>query len=257
MTTCKNCNTEFEGKFCPNCSQKANTHRFTIGHFAHDAFHAVTHTDKGVLYLIKELFRGPGNVALEYNAGKRKKYFNPITYLLLISALMIYGAQKTHIYDYYLDKTQEFVQRISKKTKSSDLNDSVETLKNAKVTQKKIMENNKILTLIFLPLLSLLTWLFFYKSGHNYAENLVLNVMIQAQLYLIFLVMCIGLFLIAHWTVMVTIYLYLVLTWAFNLFAYRQFFRQSWGRVFLKGSALQIIYILLIQEISKLVVQYL
>jgi hypothetical protein len=257
MTSCKNCNTEFEGKFCPNCSQKAATKRFTIKNFAAEAFHAITHTDKGILYLIKELFRRPGTVALEYNAGKRKKYFNPITYLLLISALMIYAAQKTNIYDYYLDKTQEFVERIRKQTNSKDLNDSIETLENAKVQQKKVMENNKILTLIFLPILALLTWLFFFKSGHNYAENIVLNVMIQAQLYLIFLILCIGFYLIAPWTVMITMYLYLVITWAFNLFTYRQFFKQSWGWIFLKGSALQIIYILLIQEISKIVVQYL
>jgi hypothetical protein len=256
MTTCKNCNTEFEGKFCPNCSQKAATKRFTLGHFAYDVFHAVTHTDKGILFLIKELFRRPGHVAEEYNVGQRKKYFNPVTYMLLISALMIYGAQKTNIYDYYLSKTQELIQKISKNTKSSDLNESLETLENAKAQQKKVMENNKILTLIFLPLLSLLTWLFFYKSGHNYAENLVLNVMIQAQLYLVFIV-CIGLFLIAPWTIMFTMYLYLVFTWLFSIIAYRQFFKQRWGWTLLKGSTLQIIYVLGIQEISKIVVQYL
>src|SRR5689334_23434282 len=149
MTICKNCSTEFEGKFCPNCSQKANTHRFTIGHFAHDAFHAVTHTDKGVLFLIKELFRRPGEVALEYNAGKRKKYFNPITYLLLVSALQIFAAQKTGIYDYYLDKTQEFVERMQKMSPKTNLDDSIKTLKQAKGQQKKVLENNKILTLIF------------------------------------------------------------------------------------------------------------
>lgn len=257
MTTCKNCAVEFEGKFCPNCSQKAATHRFTIGHFAHDAFHAVTHTDKGILFLMKELTLRPGKVALEYNAGKRKKYFNPITYLLLISALQIFLSQKTGIYDYYLAKTQEFVQQMQKLAPDANLDDSIKTLEEAKGQQKKVLENNKILTLIFLPLLALLTWLFFYKSGHNYAENLVLNVMLQAQLYLLFGVMCVGLFVIFPGSVMITMYLYLVVMWAYNLFAYRQFFKQRWGWIFLKGSILQIIYILIIQEISKIVVQYL
>lgn len=77
MIECKNCGTAFEGKFCPNCSQKAATHRLTLGHFIHETTHALTHTDKGILLLIKELFVRPGIVAREYVEGKRKKYFNP------------------------------------------------------------------------------------------------------------------------------------------------------------------------------------
>src|SRR5690349_6274896 len=129
MTTCKNCSYEFEGKFCPNCSQKAATHRFTIGHIGHEFLHALTHTDKGVLLLIKELFTRPGYVALEYNAGKRKKYFNPITYMLLILAIQIFAAQKTHVYDYYIQKTQELVEQLQKATPEADLKDSIQQLK--------------------------------------------------------------------------------------------------------------------------------
>src|SRR5688572_4842962 len=96
-TTCKNCQTTFEGKFCPNCAQKADTHRFTVKHFAHELFHAFTHTDKGVFFLSKELLLRPGKVAREYNSGMRKKYFNPITFLLIVTAIQIFVVKKTEI----------------------------------------------------------------------------------------------------------------------------------------------------------------
>src|SRR5688572_10665036 len=99
MTTCKNCDTPFEGKFCSACSQRADTHRFTLWHFAHAFFHALTHTDKGILFLIKELLYKPGIVAREYNEGKRKKYFSPITFLLIVMAIEIFASQKTKFYD--------------------------------------------------------------------------------------------------------------------------------------------------------------
>lgn len=40
-------------KYCPACGQKAATHRFTRSHFFHESWHAVTHTDKGILNLVK------------------------------------------------------------------------------------------------------------------------------------------------------------------------------------------------------------
>jgi hypothetical protein len=104
MTTCKNCENTVEGNYCPNCSQKADTHRFTLKHFAHDFLHAFTHADKGIFLLMKELIIRPGKVATEFNAGKRKKYFNPITYLLIVMALQIYLSRKTDIFTVYLTK---------------------------------------------------------------------------------------------------------------------------------------------------------
>jgi hypothetical protein len=256
MTTCKNCGTEFEGKFCSNCSQKANTHRFTIGHFGHDFLHALTHTDKGILFLMKELFVRPGKVALEYNAGKRKKYFNPITYLLIMLAVQIFAGQKTKIYDVYMDQTEKFVNSVAKSDKK--VRDAAsKALQGAKEQQRKVLENNKIVTFVMLPILALLTWLFFRKSGHNYAENIVLNVMILAQQYLIFILMCVIPFLIVPSILMPMMYLYLLVGFAYSFYAYRQFFNEGWGWIIGKGLIIQIVYVATISQISKLVVLYL
>jgi len=82
---CKNCNTNFEGNYCNNCGQKAGEERFTLKHLPGEFLHGFYHVHGGLLYTIKELFIRPGETLRGYIYGKRVKYFNPFTYLLLIS----------------------------------------------------------------------------------------------------------------------------------------------------------------------------
>src|SRR5688572_10457773 len=92
---CKNCDSPLDGNFCANCGQKSEIHRVTFKHFLHEFFHAFTHTDKGILLLMKELITRPGYVAQEYLDGKRKKYFNPLTFLIILSSLYVFFGQKS------------------------------------------------------------------------------------------------------------------------------------------------------------------
>ena len=92
---CKNCEASFEGKFCSNCSQTADIHRVTLKHFFHELFHAMTHTDKGILLLAKALLTRPGHVAREYLDGKRKKYFNPLSFLVITAAISAFAIYQT------------------------------------------------------------------------------------------------------------------------------------------------------------------
>lgn len=92
METCPNCSTLLEKKFayCPICGQSAHIHRFNLPHVFHEVFHALTHADKGLLHLIKNLTLRPGVTAREYILeGKRKTYFNPFTFLLLVLGLTV------------------------------------------------------------------------------------------------------------------------------------------------------------------------
>jgi hypothetical protein len=63
-TNCLNCGSGLGAgyKFCATCGQKANTHRLSFHEIGHDALHYVTHADKGIFHLIKELARRPGKV---------------------------------------------------------------------------------------------------------------------------------------------------------------------------------------------------
>jgi hypothetical protein len=82
---CKNCNTIFEGNYCNNCGQKAGEVRFTLKHLPGEFLHGFYHVHGGLLYTIKELFTRPGETLRGFISGKRIEYFNPFTYLVLIS----------------------------------------------------------------------------------------------------------------------------------------------------------------------------
>lgn len=257
-TTCKNCETTFDGKFCPNCSQKADTHRFTLGHFAHEVFHAVTHTDKGMLFLIKKMFRWPGIVAKEYVLGKRKKYFNPITFLLITMAIQIYASKKLDFYNHFLDQTKALVESLPTNPRAKAASEeSIQSLESAKEQTSKTLENSKMITFIFLPVLGFLTWIFFKKSGFNYTENVIMGIFVQGQLNILFLLLCILPLLIYKPLVVGFFYVYIVASWAYCVLAYRQFFVQRKWVTVLKTSVIQILYFTLGSQASKLVVEYL
>jgi hypothetical protein len=92
---CKNCEATVNGKFCSRCGQNADVHRITVGHLVHEFTHAITHADKGFLLLVKELLRKPGTVPREYLEGKRKKYFNPFSFLVIMTAASAFLSYQT------------------------------------------------------------------------------------------------------------------------------------------------------------------
>ena len=60
-----------------------------MGQLFHELFHAVTHTDKRILHLVKHLALRPARAAIEYWKVPAKKYFNPFTFLLIFIALIV------------------------------------------------------------------------------------------------------------------------------------------------------------------------
>ena len=257
MTTCKNCELTFEGKFCPNCSQKANTHRFSLKHFAHEAFHAITHTDKGILFLIKELFRRPGKVALEYNGGKRKKYFNPVTFLLIMMALQVYSIQKIDVTSGFINATEEWISEMAKKSNAIKKDEVMKDLQDARQKSAKALEYQKPMYFLAIPFVALLTWLLFRKSGNNYAENLVFNILVMGQVIFFFFLVVLIPYLLFPGSIILVYYLNMLLMWIYSFIAYKQFFKQSWGKTIFKGIIVQVAYLICVVQLSNLLVKFL
>ena len=246
--TCKNCQTTFEGKFCPNCSQKADTHRFTVAHFGHELFHSFTHTDKGALLLMKELLYRPGKVAFEYNSGQRKRYFNPITFLLIITAIQIFVMKKTEIYTEFQKVMQQAGQQVTKTEAEKKIFEK--NMQDSKEGMSIVQENNKAFTLLIIPFLAFFSWLLFRKSGHNYAENLVLYVLITSGMTLLFFITAVIPFLLFPSLVWLWIGLNFIALIAYNIIAFKQFFNQSWGKTLLKGIAMIVVMMIFSQLLT-------
>jgi Protein of unknown function (DUF3667) len=145
---CKNCDTHFKGNYCPSCAQKASLSRLTVGSVIHELWHNFTHTDKGVVGLLVAMCKTPGKVIREYIDGKRKKYFSPYTFFLLVTALLIYVSSLVfHYEDKLYHYNNEYGQYINKKY--------------------------NLIVLLSLPFLAGILKLIFFKRKYNYAEWVV------------------------------------------------------------------------------------
>ncbi|MCW5518143.1 DUF3667 domain-containing protein [Muriicola sp. Z0-33] len=91
---CKNCDFEFEGKFCPNCSQsQLANHRLNFKGVVSEFFDTIFNFEKGLGYTFWNLIKQPHFVAQSFIEGKRKRFTSPVKYFVIstiIQALFAY-----------------------------------------------------------------------------------------------------------------------------------------------------------------------
>jgi hypothetical protein len=158
---CRNCNQSFNEEYqhCPYCGQKASLQRLTLHQIFHDFLHAFTHFDKGILLLFRYLTIRPGKIAREYVAGKRKKYFNPFSFLVVMVGVAFFFVLKFE----------------SLAFRHEDL-----TRGNREILHFSFKYFN-IFIFLMAPVNALLSWLLFRMYGFFYAEYLVLWAYLTGQ----------------------------------------------------------------------------
>ena len=220
---CKNCDQPLNGNFCANCGQKADIHRITFKHFLHEFFHAFTHTDKGILLLMKELVTRPGYVAREYLDGQRKKYFNPLSFLVIISSIYAYISFKSGYFQALTEGTKVDMNRSG----GGNMKGTIALL--MKESFDLSINHGKVIALFLTPvLMSFFSWLFFIRSKNNLSENLVLNSFLLSQINIIMIVIFIPCFLLfPAIPVKLNNNIFHVLMWIYMTVAYKQFFKNN------------------------------
>lgn len=165
---CQNCAEIFAGNYCPNCGQNAHEHRVNAQYFLHDIPHSVFHVDHGFFYTIKMLFTKPGLMVQEFLEGKRIKYFRPIGYVMVMTAL---SALLVKLFDWGTAKILE-----SNGVKMHDSHNFFE-------------HYFSIFIFLMIPLASFVTWIFFVKKKYNFWEHFLANTYIAAQLNIMWILM--------------------------------------------------------------------
>lgn len=189
-THCLNCDSPLHGAYCHGCGQKGSTHRLSLGHFLiHDAVHGLWHVDGSFLYTLGQVVRRPGRAAMEYIAGKRRKFFNLITLLLLIAGTSVFirhqlkdegpGGVAGRAAALQTKPADRFVQ-VVKGTSAFIVVDTTGALDGdtrpaqAGRTVKNWVEGNqKWLLLAFIPLISFASVIAYRRAHYNYTEHLV------------------------------------------------------------------------------------
>ncbi|SKB91474.1 DUF3667 domain-containing protein [Daejeonella lutea] len=196
---CLNCGKEFttSDNYCSACGQNTSTARMSTEHAVHQFFHAFTHTDKGFFDLIPQLLTKPGIVARDYNEGKRKTYFSPFTFLLLIVAVSTILVAYNNFMSMPTGDGQPY---------------------QVKLVTNFLDKHFNVVVLFGIPLMAYFTSLFFRKRI-NFAEGLVLISYVSGErsLFFAFVVLPLGVIFKDYWYLIVYSYLaifMLYLSWA-------------------------------------------
>jgi hypothetical protein len=180
-TTCRNCGEFMEKRFCSHCGQKLDEHRIHLGSLLHDIPHAIFHVDHGFFFNAIELFKRPGAAIRDYLAGRRKPFFNPITYLAILLVLNLFAVKLTDLH--YYDEAE--LLRMTA--------DEVTFIKEYDASQWWFLEHTYLYMLVAIPIGALFCYGFFrfFRIRFNFAENAIIlmfiiaqGVLIQSVLYL-------------------------------------------------------------------------
>ena len=145
-THCLNCGNEFEGNFCPECGQSADTGRFTVRFIIENLLAAFLSKDGGIWFTLKNLFTRPGSMIVDILNGKRKKYFSPFPMLLCSLTLYVLILSISGSHDDYRKLENKLHEKETEIVGTVDFNISPEDAENVqddeiKATAKKTFYN--------------------------------------------------------------------------------------------------------------------
>lgn len=211
MVTCKNCNHHFEGKFCNNCGQSADTNRLDFKFLIKNLRkNFLKYFHGGIFYSAVQLFTRPGHTIREYLDGKRVKHFEPIG--LLITFATFYGVL------YHTFGINMFA-GISE----SNPNGTIDF----KSISNWMADHFAVVTLVLVPIYSIGSYFSFRKQKYNFYEHIYLNTFLGSQRLLVRIVVFP---LFAIWDGMENIFILrdvlIVLDIILMVWSYTQFFNK-------------------------------
>lgn len=89
LSQCPNCETSLgdDFEFCPKCGQENHDIILPISHLGYEFIEGFTHFDTKIFNTLKSMFTKPGEITVEFLAGKRAKYVPPPRFYIFISVI--------------------------------------------------------------------------------------------------------------------------------------------------------------------------
>ncbi|WP_258097635.1 DUF3667 domain-containing protein [Marinoscillum pacificum] len=171
---CKNCDEVVTGKFCSNCGQSAKISRINWRNFINQVTESVFLVNKGFFYTLFKLFTKPGQSIRNYLDGKRKGFYQPIAYVLVLSTFYFLLSQLSDkntlltniLSGFFFDEAKNDTRIVSYLSWVSD--------------------HHAYITLLLIPVFSLASFVAFIGHQVNYLEHLVLNAYVTGQQAIIY-----------------------------------------------------------------------
>ncbi len=88
-TRCLNCNEPVNGKYCGACGQSIKVGTITFRETLNGFLSSTFALEGPLLYTIKQLIVNPGKHHKEFISGKRKTYYKPVAFFIVLTAAYI------------------------------------------------------------------------------------------------------------------------------------------------------------------------
>lgn len=103
---CKNCNTEVNQNYCPNCGHPIVLRRIDA-HYIFQEVRNVLNFEHGILFTIRELTINPGKNVKEFLTENRNRLVKPVVFLLITSLIYTVLKNLIHFEDGYVTYSGE------------------------------------------------------------------------------------------------------------------------------------------------------
>jgi hypothetical protein len=213
---CPNCETVYEGNFCPECGQKTVHGRYTLKGLASEViFSAFQMEKKGLPYTVKELTLRPGKAIKNVLEGQRLSLYPPFKYLILVGTIVVVLSLR-----YRFFHSEELTSVNADTYKISFLADHKVFFDGF---FKFAEDYATLLNLVAIPIFSFFSFLFFKFYRYNFAESLIINTFITAQ-QLLFLVLLVPFIEFIPGIKHILIPVYTIAMILYNIYAYVQLY---------------------------------
>lgn len=264
---CKNCSSEFAGKFCNNCGEKVyNEHDKKLSHIFEEVFHFITHLDNKFLKTLRLIFFKPGFVSKEYCEGKRKKYFKPVSLFLI--AVIIYL-----LFPLLQGMNISFVNHIHnnrglgihysetwavKKLKQKGLNE----FQLAEKFDQRSPKFAKVFLLVLLPLTALALSLIFIRKKAYFFDHFILSTELNTVFLLLFFLLLPALLMLSSYVFGLNLrygdnWIYgsfqLIIFLSILIIAFRRFYRITLGQAIVSSVLFVLLFIIVMFIYRQLV----
>lgn len=151
---CKNCNTEVNSNYCPNCGQPTSLKRIDGKYIIQEVGHLL-HFEKGIIFTVKELIANPEQTVKNYLLENRSRLVKPVIFIIVTSLIYTLCNRFFHFEDGYVKYLD-----TSKSTTAEIF--------------KWVQGNYGYANIIMGVFIALWTKLFFKKHKFNFFEILIL-----------------------------------------------------------------------------------
>lgn len=149
--SCLNCGNRISDEFCSHCGQKTDTARITPHSLIKsDILGSVWHVEARFFRTLKHVLFNPGRMAMDYISGKRVKYYNLFSLLLILFGFNVLALH------FYLDLNPQEI---------PDSSDNIVDF---------FSKYSKTILFGLIPILALNGWIMFRRIKLNLAEHIII-----------------------------------------------------------------------------------